>query len=254
MKRVPPGYCGNVLDPAVRGAERRQTADLAWTLALVAVLWLASDAGYFYLLPTLGLKGSYSASSIPIAVYYAVWVVIAVAIFWRVYRIWWTAYENRLSSYVLFSLTFAALTLFPGYALPLLPPINWAEPWTPPEIVFATPWYFLPKSVEILFQQLLVLAMVVAFSGRQLALSTISVSCALLFGAIHILVALEDVPLGYAVRLVVVGSAFGLVFPYLILRMRNGLAYAYIAHWSYYAITALAPHVFYVPGAATGPG
>jgi membrane protease YdiL (CAAX protease family) len=93
-----------------------------------------------------------------------------------------------------------------------------------------------------------------AFAGRKFDLWTISVSCALLFGAMHILVALQDVPLGYAIRLVVVGSAFGLVFPYLILRMRNGLAYAYIAHWSYYAVTALAPHVFYVPGSAADPG
>lgn len=254
MKRVSPGHCGNALDPAVCGAEAGQAADLAWTLVLIAVLWLAADAGYFYLLPAFGLNGSYSASSIPIAIYYALWVVIAIAVFWRVYRAWWTTCENRLGTYILFSIAFAALTLFPGYALPLLPPINWAEPWTPPEIVFATPWYFLPKSVEILFQQLLVVAMVVAFSGRQSALWTTSVSCALLFGAIHILVALQDVPLGYVVRLVVVGSAFGLVFPYLILRMRNGLVYAYIAHWSYYAVTALAPHVFYVPGSAAGPG
>jgi hypothetical protein len=243
-----------MLDPAVRGAVAPHTPDLAWTLALVAALWVASDAGYFYLLPAFGLRGSYSASSISIAMYYAVWVVIAVAIFWRMYRTWWATYDNRVTTSVLFSIAFAALTLFPGYALPLLPPINWAEPWTPPEIVLATPWYFLPKSVEILFQQLLVVAMVVAFSGRQLALWTISVSCALLFGAIHILVALEDVPLGYVVRLVIVGTGFGLVFPYLILRMRNGLAYAYMVHWSYYAITASTPHVFYVPGAATGPG
>lgn len=235
-------------------AKDLRTAQLIWTLGPTAALWIGSDAGYYFLLPALGLKGSYNVSPVAIAFYYVIWVVIAVTTFWRVYRTWWTAYENRLAAYILFTLVFAALILFPGYALPLLPPINWAEPWTPPEVVFATPWYFLPKSIEILFQQLLIAAMVVAFAGQQYSLWTISFGSALLFGGTHILVAFEDVPLGYVIRLMVGGAAFGLAFPYLILRVRNGLAYSYITHWCYYAVTLLMAHLFYTPNATTAPG
>ena len=214
---------------------------------------MVSDAGYYLLLPALGFKASYNVSPVVIAVYYGFWVVIALITFRTLYRTWWTAYENRLSTYLLVSLAFAALVLFPGYALPLLPPISWAEPWHPPEVVFATPWYFLPKSIEILFQQLLIAAMVVAFSDQRYRLWTISFGCALLFGGTHILLAFEQVPLGYVIRLMVAGAAFGFVFPYLILRVRNGLAYSYVTHWCYYAMTVVMAHLFYTPNATTGP-
>lgn len=167
-----------------------------------------------------------------IAVYYGLWVAIALSAFWGLYRTWWRSFENRVSTYLLASLAFAGLVLFPGYALPLLPPINWAEPWHPPEVVFATPWYF-HKSSEILFQQLLIAAMVVAFSAQRYGVWTISLACALLFVGTHILVALDGVPAGYVVRLIVAGAAFGRVFPHLILRVQNGLAYSYVTHRGY---------------------
>jgi hypothetical protein len=202
------------------------------------------------MLPALGLQTNYSASSIAIAVYYALWVAIALVTFWGLYRGWWVAYENRVSTHLALVLVFAALVLFPGYALPLLPPINWAEPWHPPEVVFATSWYFLPKSIEILFQQLLIAAVVVALSAQQYGLWTISLVCAVAFGGMHILVAFDGVPMGYVARFMGAGAVFGLVLPYLILRVRNGLVYAYLTHWCYYATTVLMAHAFYTPTAA----
>jgi hypothetical protein len=215
---------------------------------------MVSDAGYYLLLPALGFKASYNVDPVVIAVYYGLWVAIALIAFWGLYQTWWRTYENRVSTYLLVSLAFAALVLFPGYALPLLPPINWAEPWHPPEVVFATPWYFLPKSIEILFQQLLIAALVIALSAQRYGLWAISFACAVLFGGTHILVVLDGVPAGYVVRLIVVGAAFGLVFPHLILRVQNGLAYSYITHWCYYAATVLMAHAFYTPNATSGPG
>jgi hypothetical protein len=179
------------------------------TLALVAALWIASDAGYYWLRPSFGIQTNYNASSIAIGAYYALWVALALVVFWPLYRTWWVAHENRFTTYVLLSLAFAALVLFPGYALPLLPPINWAEPWRPPEVVFATPWYFLPKSIEILFQQFLIAAMVIALSAQRYGLWTISLACAAAFGATHILVAFDNVPAGYVIRFMAAGALFG---------------------------------------------
>jgi hypothetical protein len=220
------------------------------TFVLVAALWIVSDAGYYWLLPSFGIHTSYNASSVAIGAYYALWVALALAVFWPLYQTWWVAHENRVTTYVLLSVAFAALVLFPGYALPLLPPINWAEPWHPPEIVFATPWYFLPKSIEILFQQLLIAAMVIALSAQRYGLWTISLACAAAFGATHILVAFDNVPAGYVIRFMAAGALFGLMVPYLMLRMRNGLAYAYLTHWCYYAGTVLMAHALYTPNAA----
>jgi hypothetical protein len=124
-----------------------------------------------------------------------------------------------------------------------LPPPAWTEPWSPPEVRVATPWYFLPKSIEILFQQLLIVALVLALSAQHYGIRKTSAYCALAFGAAHVLLVFGGVPSGYVVRFVVAATAFGFAFPYLILRVPNGVAYSYIVHWLYYAVTVAMPRI-----------
>lgn len=126
----------------------------------------------------------------------------------------------------------------------MLPPTKWVQPWTPPDVAVATQWYFLPKSFEILFQQLLIAALVLSLSDAKLGLAKISIGCAIAFGSMHVLLGLGGMPLGYVVRFVVAAALFGLLFPYLILRVPNGLAYSYMVHWIYYAITVAMPRIF----------
>jgi hypothetical protein len=202
-------------------------AQFIWTLVQIGAIWIASDIGYYFLLPVLGLQPSYNAGSIAITLYYAFWIGIAVITFWHLYGRW-AKFENPLTSYVVWSLSFVGCTLFAAYLLPLVPPIDWTQPWSPPEVVVATPWYFLPKSVEILLQQLLIVALVLALSTQRYSLRTISVYSALLFGGAHVLLAFGGVPWGYVIRFMLAAAVFGLVFPYLILRLPNGLAYSYI--------------------------
>jgi hypothetical protein len=111
-------------------------------------------------------------------------------------------------------------------------------------MVVATPWYFLPKSIDILFQQLLVVALVLALAAQQYSVRRISVYCAIGFGLAHALLAFGGVPVGYVIRFMLSAAAFGFLFPYLILRVPNGLAYSYIVHWVYYAISVVLPHIF----------
>ncbi len=66
------------------GAQRVQ---LAWVFGLLATFWVVSDAGYYLLLPVLGFKASYNASPIVAAVYYGLWVAIALIAFWNLYRV-----------------------------------------------------------------------------------------------------------------------------------------------------------------------
>jgi hypothetical protein len=156
-------------------------------------------------------------------------------------------FENRLTSFFVWCLSFAFCALFAAYVLPSLPAITWTESWTPPEIRVATAWYFLPKSIEILFQQLLIIALVLALSAQRYTLGRISIYCALVFGAVHILLAFGGVPIGYVIRFMGSAAAFGFMFPYLLLRVPNGLAYSYMIHWVYYATSVVLPHLFAAP-------
>jgi hypothetical protein len=242
----------NVSKRSVSKTTGAQRAQLVRPLAQLAAIWTVSDAGYYFLLPALGVTASYNEGSVAITLYYSFWIGIAVITFWPLYRSWpqygrWTTFENRLTSYVVWSLSFAACIVFAAYALPLLPPITWTESWNPPDVRVATPAYFLPKSIEILFQQLLIVALVLALSTQRYSIRAISLCCALVFGASHALLAFGGVPWGYVIRFMVSAAAFGFMFPYLILRVPNGLAYSYVIHWTYYAASVVLPHIFASP-------
>ena len=229
-----------------------RNAEMLWTLGPIAAIWTTSDLGYYLLLPALGVQASYNTGPVAITLYYVFWVGIAVITFWPAYRTWplygaWTTFGTRFTSYIVWSLSFAGCILFAAYVLPSLPPIRWKESWNPPDIALATSWYFLPKSIEILFQQLLVLALVLVLSAKQYSLRKISAYCAILFGGTHILLVLGGVPTGYVIRFMIAASVFGFVFPYLLLRVPNGFAYSYIVHWLYYALSVVMPHIFLSP-------
>ncbi|GLS37449.1 hypothetical protein GCM10010869_30420 [Mesorhizobium tianshanense] len=222
----------------------RDRARLKFTIALIAGIWIASDIGYYFLLPALGEKSDYNDGPIAIALYYLFWTGIATIAFWPQYASWpryarWAMFENRLTSIIVWSLAFGASVVFAAYVLPALPPFELREGTTPPELPFATPWYFLPKSIEILFQQLLVVALVLTLAAENRSLRTISLCCAALFGAAHVLLAFGDVSWGYVARFATLAAVFGLAFPYLILRVPNGFAYSYVTHWGYYAVTVV---------------
>ncbi len=226
----------------------RQAALLP-TLLQIAAIWVASDLGYYFLLPALGIEASYNAGAIGAALYYVFWLGIAAITFWPLYGTWalysrWAMFENRLAGSLIWSVAFVGCALFAAYVLPSLPSAAWTQSWSPPEIRVATSWYFLPKSIEILFQQLLILALVLALSAQRCSLRQIALCCAALFGGMHALLAFGGMPLGYVIRFMVAASAFGFVFPYLLLRVPNGLAYSYILHWLYYAVSVVMPHIF----------
>lgn len=217
---------------------------LAGTIALIAALWAASDLGYYLLLPALAEKYSYNDGPIVGTLYYIFWAGIAVIVFWPQYTTWplyarWNTFENRLLSLAVWCIAFAAGVGFVAYVVPALPAFVPVDGWKPPELAFATGWYFLPKSIEILFQQLLVVALVLTLSAQGQSLRRVSLVCAALFGAAHILLAFDDVPWGYVVRFAMLAAVFGFAFPYLILRVPNGLAYSYVTHWAYYALTVV---------------
>ncbi len=211
-------------------------------LAVIAAAWIASDAGYYLLMPMLGLRAGYNTEPIAIALYYTAWVAAVMPAFWPLYRAWPTV-ETPVVTHVILIGLLGGIMLFALYGLPALPRIVWTESWEPPELMRVTAWYFVPKAIEILFQQLLVAALVLILAARRLAVRTISLTCALLFGGMHLFLAFGGMPIGYVLRFVAAATAFGFVFPQLLLRVPNGFAYSYTLHWAYYLATIVMAHL-----------
>jgi hypothetical protein len=217
---------------------------LIQTVWQAALIWAVSDFSYYYLLPNLGVQTIYNGAPIAIALYYALWVILTILVFRRIYR-GWQPIENNWPAYGLLVAGSTLMFVFIAYIFPWLPPVSWPATWDPPELVLATPWYLLPKSIEILLQQLLIVALIRALAKHHLSLRTTSNWCALLFGGTHWLLALNGAPLGYLLGTVMSATVFGFISPYLILRVRNGLVYTYLLHWLYYAVTIVLTHTIW---------
>lgn len=218
---------------------------LTRTLALIAGLWLASDFGFYLLLPWLGVDPGYSDGPLAIALYYVWWIGTAVILLWPVLATWpdharWPTFRHPWASLAGWTLFFAGAIAFATLVLPALPPFLAPGSRQPPDLPLADPWYFLPKSADILFQQVLVCALVLALAGAGLTLRRMALLTALLFGASHLLLLLGESPAGYVLRFTIAATVFGALFPALILRVPNGLALAYAVQWSYYAVALVA--------------
>lgn len=221
-----------------------------WVLATLAAFWIGSDAGYYFVLPQLGVAGGYNAAPVAIAVYYFFWCGLAVIAFWPVYALWaqeapWPALANRLLAGALWTVMFAAAAAFAGWVVPALPAVVWpADLGAVPDVAAAGALYFLPKTADIAFQQLLVLALVLALAAEGVRERTLSLACAGLFGGMHVLLLFDAYPLGAALRFMAFAAAFGALLPVLLLRVRYGLGLAFGLHWAYYALTVAQVRLF----------
>lgn len=226
--------------------KRRQVRVLAW----LAGFWLVSDLGYYFGLPALGIGTDYNAHPMPVATFYLFWSGLAAIVFWPLYSRWnsdgpFPTLKNRVLAATIWTVTFAAILVFLHWGLPALPQATWpADLGEAPDLLLATQAYFFPKTVEILFQQLLVLAMLVSLSLDGLPLRTIALFSALLFGGMHILLAFSGIPPRAVVMFIVGSTAFGLILPKLILRTRFGLAAAFALHWTFYALVLTQARIF----------
>ena len=233
----------DIIMKAMKQAEQTSAVlSLGTTLVIVALMWSVSSWGYYALVDALALERGYDQAPMRFSGYYLMWSVVAAAAFWSV-----------LSSRLTLSLVtghlrmlLPALSIFGTYVaviLPLLPEVSAdLAPLNPPEFMFASAWYYLPKSTDILFQQVLISAMVFSAARTKISLPVISLGMAMLFGGFHLLLALEGFTALYVIRFTIAASIFGLFVPYLYLRTRYGFRWAYGLHWSFYAVDATITH------------
>lgn len=217
-------------------------AQMARTVLIVAALWTASSVGYYALVDALGLASGYDGAPVLFTAYYLGWAFLAAWVFRSLFSQVLT--RDRLTREGLALLPIlAGFGLFVVYGLPLLPSVSDIRaPASPPEFMFASAWYYLPKSADILFQQVLVAALILTGWRAGLGLWVLSLAIALAFGLFHLGLAFDGFLWLYVARFTLAATLFGALLPWLYLRVRSGFRYAYSLHWGFYAADATLTH------------
>jgi len=223
-------------------------APLYIVLGEIAALWVLANVGYYTILPIFGYQLSYNSAPIVIAGYFLLWALISIVNFWELFKKHFKA-KYHIWTYGILSLGSAALIWGLLYLFSFLPILKGPHlaPYT--DILFATPWYFLPKSVEILVQQTLIAVLILEFYFRFNSLKETIISYAICFGGAHVLLFyIGSAPTQYAVIMTLGSLLSSLIFPYLILRVRGGFVYSYMIHLVFYILLAILLHTWPLPG------
>ncbi|MGP6085383.1 hypothetical protein [Antarctobacter jejuensis] len=215
--------------------------NLALVISLITATWTLSSIGYYDITEAFGLPHGYNDAPVLLSLYYGGWVLLVHWLFRPDFAAWTrekSPGEDRFAPLFL-------LVLFAVFSLKILPHLPKPDPpedLAVADIVFAQSWYFIPKTVEILFQQILLTALVIEFQAMKVGLGRMTVLIAGLFGGFHLSLALTGASDFYVARYTVAATLYGMVFPYLILHRRNGYVWAFGLHWGFYAFDTTMGH------------
>ncbi len=235
-------------------------APLWIVLVKIFALWMLVNVGCYTLLPLFGFDTSYNSEPIAIALYFLGWVVLCIFCFGDVFRAWknegkpigmfrfWKPKKPQIWMIVAQSLAGAMLIWMLIYGFSFSPALKGPilAPYT--DILFSTPWYFLPKSVEILIQQILLTALVLTFHLRFRSFRKVLVGYLTYFVGAHLLYLFAGMPTMYWAIITMGALLSTVVFPYLILRVRGGFVLTYILHLVFYLGLAMFLHTWPPPG------
>ena len=213
-------------------------------IGVVAAFWAFANVGYYFILPALGYSLDYNVSPIAIALYFFLWSLVSLHYFWKLFSSW-VQVDLHIFIYGLQSLLFAACTGALIYLLSFFPSLRGPAlaPYT--DLLFVTPWYFLPKAFEVLMQQTLITTLVLEFYARFRSFHAVQTLYALCFVGAHIfLFSLSSAPSSYSISITLWALASTWVFPHLILRVRGGFVYAYAIHLTSYILLAMLLHTW----------
>jgi hypothetical protein len=201
----------------------------------LGVVWACSMAALNVIPPVFfGFNVSYQVYPFLVSAYYLVWLGILLLVFPNTTRAVFV--DHSLSSFGLLSFFMAGIVLLYGYVFPAI------QSQLPASIhavdfLVGGPGYVLTKIIEILFQQVLIVALILSIASYKNDVLFVAGVYAALFGVAH----LALVPkLGVPLTILFFGLALlsAVVFPYLIMKVRNGFVFSYMVHWvAYIAIT-----------------
>ena len=220
---------------------------LLLTVLVIAGAWTLSSLGYFQLEPILRAEVGYNDAPLEYAAYYGIWSIVVFMVFRRNFQKVGdlTPTPFRIGMLAVLALVFAGFALI---VLPRLPEMEWTRTNSPVEFFWANSWYFLPKAVEILFQQILIAALVLALNDLDLRLWKISALVAILFGGFHLTLAFSYPNPLYVMRYSVAAACFGALAPWVLLRLRHGFLITLSVHAGYYVIDNILIHYAFASG------
>lgn len=204
------------------------------TFAAVAVIWTATSLSYYWLMGALGVEDGLNDAPAFYAAFYAAWTALAFLAFRRSHFDWLTAetLHRHLPPAILVAVVLFGIA---AIGLPSLPGLPFGSPDGPPHPFEMTSAYFLPKSAEILLQQLLIAAMTIELKFRQLSDVKVATLVGLLFGGAHMMWAVIYPEPVILLRLTFAALLLGTLAPWLMLRLRGGFLVSYTVHWALYA-------------------
>lgn len=215
---------------------------LGTALLIVVAMWAASSYGYYGLVSSMSLENGYDEAPIFFALYYLLWTTAAVLLF-RAVLFERLSHSLNTFNVVVLAVILLALASYVTFVLPILPTISaWLAPVSPPDFMFASAWYYLPKSTDILFQQVMVATLVLTAAKQGFTLVPIAVGAALVFGGYHLTLYFDGFTPLYVARFTLAATLFGALVPYIYLKLKNGFLLAYGLHWSFYAVDATITH------------
>lgn len=207
------------------------------TLALAAAIWTAATLSYYWLLGPLGVEDGLNEAATFYSAFYTTWAAVAFLTFRRSHFGWLTTDKIRchVRSGVLLAVVFFAIATI---GIPSLPNLPFGSPDGPPHPFEMSSAYFLPKSTEILLQQLLIAVITIELKFRQLTDIKVAALVGLLFGGAHVMLAYIYPEPVIIIRLTVAAALLGALAPWLMLRLRSGFLVSYTVHWGLYALLA----------------
>lgn len=221
--------------PRIGGATAR-------AVLVAALFWLVSMRAYYALVAALDLERGYDGAPILFTAYYLGWTAIALLVFRRVIAASVARATVARETLIMVPIL-AGFAVFVIYVMPFFPKVSpLRAPSEPPEFMFASAWYYLPKSADILFQQTLVAALILTAARAGYSLRVIAAGTALAFGGLHLMLAFAGFTALYVARFSLSAAVMGAVLPYLYLRCSRGLRWAYTLHCGFYALDATLTH------------
>ena len=228
---------------AVVALRQAPIAQLFPTLLTAAFLWTISSWGYYAVVEVLGLERGYDQAPFTFVTYYLAWSLIAMFAFRRALARELTTVSIANHAIALFPILIL-IGLFSTLVLPLFPDISvFRAPPNPPEFMFSSAWYYLPKSTDILFQQVMIAAIVRTADHLKIRIVYIAFLLATMFGGIHLTLALDGFTSLYVARFTAAAVIFGFCAPFLYLRVKHGFRWAYTAHFTFYLLDSVLTHL-----------
>lgn len=204
------------------------------TFGLAAAIWAAATLSYYWLLEPLGVEDGLNDAAVFYAAFYTAWAAVAFLAFRRSHFGWLTA--GMIRRYIRPGILLAVVLFgIAAIGIPSLPDLPFGSPDGPPHPFEMTSAYFLPKSAEILLQQLLIAAITIELKSSQLTDIKVAALVGLLFGGAHVMLACIYPEPFVIVRLTIAATLLGALAPWLMLRLRAGFLVSYAVHWSLYA-------------------